>query len=97
MSQPDAHWYSVRNKVSHVRLRGNVIPRVPVLATRWDPRIRGITVIGGLGVKKQKAIRNSVTCVILKNNRVAGKLDKVFSIANLGRAASRNTARLGGC
>lgn len=90
------------NRVSRVTLRGNVITRAPVLATRWFPRIKGISLIGGLAGparpnRRWKAVRNSVTCVTLRRNVVAGRGRGVAVLPNLGAGASRNVARLGGC
>lgn len=91
-----------RNRVSHVKLRGNVILRAPRLATRWHPKLKGISVIGGLVVPGPKpyewsATRNVVTCVTVKSNRVVGKRDDIAVLANVGAGASKNVARLGGC
>lgn len=89
---------AIGNAVFDVELRGNHVVRAPVDALlRYVPfhaelRARGITIVGGLG----KARGNSVACVRLRNNRVAGRTDDVSVVANAG-GASRNRASLGGC
>lgn len=91
------------NHVSGVYLSQNRILQAPSLASRWNGRVRGINVIGGLsGLPLPSGHRpgstlNSVKCVRLKGNIVVGQRDAVSIFANLGPQASSNTARLGGC
>jgi hypothetical protein len=90
------------NRVFRLELRGNVVARVPVLATRWDSRLKGISVIGGLGgagrpTSAWRATGNSVTCVTARDNVVAGRRGDIAVLANVGAGASGNVARLGGC
>lgn len=98
-----AHREATANRVYGVRLLRNRILRAPRLATRWKRGIRGISVIGGLGSPRRhgsgwlRSVRNSVRCVTLKDNRVAGKRNAVSVFPDLGSHASHNTARLGGC
>lgn len=92
----------IGNRVSRVKLRGNVITRVPVLATRWFPRLKGISLIGGLAgparpTRRWKVRKNAVTCVTVRHNAVAGTGRGVAVLPNLGAGASRNVAKLGGC
>jgi subtilisin-like proprotein convertase family protein len=91
-----------RHSLSDVLLRGNVIGRVPVLATRWDPAVKGISLIGGLGSTPpatppwwRETTRCSVTEIRLAGNLVAGVVDDVSVIANFGQGASGNEAALG--
>lgn len=91
---------AIGNRVSRVELRGNVIARVPVLATRWDSRLKGISVIGGLGgagrpTPAWRATGNAVACVTSRGNLVAGKRDDIAVLPDLGAGASGNVARLG--
>lgn len=93
---------AVGNRASRVELIRNVIVRPPGLATRWFSKIKGISLIGGLGGaarpnRNWKARRNKVTCVTVRRNIVAGKRNKIAVLPNLGAGASRNVARLGGC
>lgn len=89
---------TIGNRVSRVELRGNVVVHSPALATRWDRRIKGISVIGGLGgTRRWRVMRNAVTCVATKDNVVAGKRDDVAVLPNLGAGASENVARIGRC
>jgi hypothetical protein len=93
---------AIGNRVSRVLLRGNVVTRAPVLARRWDSRIKGISLIGGLGgaarpTRTWRAMRNAVTCVTLRDNVVAGRRGIIAILPNLGAGASENVARLGGC
>jgi hypothetical protein len=89
------------HSVSGVRLRANVIARVPVLATRWDLRAKGINIIGGLGGPPPATGRwrtttgNSVTSVTLENNSVAGAANDVNVRSNFGEGATDNVAALG--
>lgn len=91
------------HSISGVLLSGNVVGRVPVLATRWDPAIKGISLIGGLGSTPpatpswwHSTWGCSVTQVILENNLVAGVVDDVSVISNIGDGAYGNLAQLGG-
>lgn len=94
---------AIRNRVFDVRLRRNKVVQKPVLATRWYPKAKGITVIGGLGGPPpptgnwRRSKFNSVACIKLTGNIVVTKSDVVAVFANLGRGASQNTARLRGC
>ena len=94
---------STGNRIHGVTLLDNTIVHAPVLATRWNRRVKGITVIGGLGGPRprsgnwRRSAFNSVTCIRLKGNVVVGKPNAVAVFANLGAGASRNTARLAGC
>lgn len=93
---------AVGNRVSRVELIRNVIVRAPVLAARWFSKIKGISLIGGLGGtarpnRNWRARRNKVTCVTVRRNVVVGKRDRIAILPNLGGGASRNVARLGGC
>lgn len=98
-----AAFEAFRNRVFGVTLRGNDVVQKPVLATRWHRKVKGITVIGGLGGPRpstgnwERTLRNSVKCVRLRDNVVVGKRDVVGVFPNLGKNAFRNTARLGGC
>jgi hypothetical protein len=98
-----AHREATANRVYGVRLLRNRILRRPKLAMRWNRQVRGISVIGGLGVPRRDAdrwrrsVHNSVRCVRLRKNVVAGKRDASSVFANLGAHAARNEARLGGC
>jgi subtilisin-like proprotein convertase family protein len=89
------------NSVSHVQLRGNLIGRVPILATRWEPKAKGINIIGGLGGTPPstghwtRTEGNSVTSITLEGNLVAGVVDDVFLRSNLGEGASGNVAAFG--
>jgi subtilisin-like proprotein convertase family protein len=87
------------HSISGVLLRGNVIEGVPVLATRWDPTIKGISLIGGLGRTPpatptwwRETTRCSVNQVTVDNNLVAGIVDDVSVLANFGDGASGNSA-----
>lgn len=93
---------AVGNRVFRVEVRGNVVTRAPTLVTRWFSNLRGISLIGGLGgparaYRGWRAKTNSVACVTLKDNAVAGSGRGVAVLANLGVGTSRNIARLGGC
>jgi hypothetical protein len=94
---------AIRNRVYGVRLRRNTIVRAPVLAARWNDKVKGITVIGGLGGLPpargnwQQSRGNSVKCISLRGNIVVGKRNAVAVFADLGEGASRNTATLRGC
>lgn len=98
-----AAFEAFRNRVFGVTLRGNNVLQKPVLATRWHRKVKGITVIGGLGGPRpstgnwERTLRNSVNCVRLRDNVVVGKRDVVAVFGNLGKGAFQNTARLGGC
>jgi subtilisin-like proprotein convertase family protein len=89
------------NVVSDVQLTGNVIGREPTLATRIDPQVRGISLIGGLGGTPpatgnwKASTDNSVTSVTVQGNLVAGVMDDVSVQSNFGAGASGNTAALG--
>jgi len=90
------------HRISGVVLGGNIIERVPVLATRWDPTIKGISIIGGLGRTPpatpawwRATTRCSVTQVTIENNLVAGVVDDVSLFSNFGEGASGNVATLG--
>ena len=84
------------HNVSGVVLLGNVIVRPPVLATRWDPGIKGISLIGGLGGRPPATTTFcGVTGVGLAGNLVVGVLDDVSVISNFGQGASGNVAELG--
>ena len=85
------------HKVSDVVLLGNVIVRPPVLASRWDPGIKGISLIGGFGgLPPATTTFCSVTGISLAGNLVVGVLDDVSVISNFGGGASGNVAELGG-
>jgi len=89
------------NVVSDVQLTGNVIGREPTLATRIDPQVKGISLIGGLGGTPpatgnwKASTDNSVTSVTVQGNLVAGVKDDVSVQSNFGAGASGNTAALG--
>ncbi len=89
------------HSVSDIVLRGNVVVRSPVLATGWDPGIKGISLIGGLGGVPFSTGRwrtttfCSVTQVTLDHNIVAGVVDDVSLRSNFGEGASHNVAALG--
>lgn len=98
LGQDDA----IGNRVTRVKIRGNVVARVPALATHWFSKLKGISLIGGVAgparaYRGWKAKKNSVACVTLKDNAVAGRGRGVAVLGNLGAGASRNIARLGGC
>lgn len=93
---------SGNDRVEGVSLLDNTITGAPVLATRWNAQLLGISVIGGLGGPKPsggdwQSIGSAVACVTLKGNLVAGRHDAVSVFANLGAGASGNQAQLGGC
>jgi hypothetical protein len=89
------------HSVSGVSLGANVIGRIPVLATRWDPKAKGINIIGGLGGTPPATGRwktttdNSVTSITLEHNLVAGVVDDVSLRSNFGEGASGNVAAFG--
>lgn len=88
-----------RNVVTGAKVSCNVIAQEPLLFKSSVPRIKGINLIGGLGhgLGAGRAIANKVFCVRVKDNLVAGRLNKVSVFDNLGRGAKRNVARLDGC
>jgi subtilisin-like proprotein convertase family protein len=82
--------------ISGVALIGNVIVHSPILATPFDPGIKGITLIGGLaGRPPATTTFCSVTDVGLFGNLVVGVLNDVSVISNFGDGASGNVAKLG--
>lgn len=89
---------SVADTVTNVRLRGNVIGRRPTLVAHWDPAVKGISIIGGLGGTPpssghwRQSSGDRVTGVVLDHNRVAGAIDAYSLHADLGDNASGNTA-----
>ena len=98
-SDEPAAFTAESNRVADVRLAGNEIERRPDLALHWDPNVKGITVIGGLGgtapdsEQSNRATRNVVDTVTLAGNAVAGEVDDFAVYADLGASASQNTAR----
>lgn len=80
------------NALFAVELLENVVLRAPMPGALVDRRAKGITLTGGLG----KATGNSVACVTLIDNLVAGVIDDIAMLPNVG-GASTNTASLGSC
>lgn len=90
------------NHVAAISVLHNTIEGAAVLATRWNPELLGISVIGGLGGHRPRqgswqASGNSVQCVTVSGNLVSGRHDAVSVFANLGAGATGNSAQLGGC
>lgn len=93
---------AIGNVVRHVKLRGNVVTRVPRLARHWDRRIKGISLIGGVAGPARptagwSAHENTVECVTASGNVVAGKRNSIAVLPNVGAGTYRNVARFGGC
>jgi subtilisin-like proprotein convertase family protein len=81
------------NVISGTQVRGNLVVGTPTPEALVDPQAKGIALTGGYG----QSTGNSVSCVGLQDNIVAGVLNDVSVTPNVGGAASGNTASLGGC
>lgn len=81
------------NTVSHVEVRGNVVSRPPVQLNQFRPEVRGIHLTGGIDA----TTGNSVSCVVVADNHVAGVLDALSTLDDIGAGASGNVATTVGC
>ena len=92
------------NEVSEITARFNLVERQPTLPAAMISGIKGISLIGGTGFLGPAGVwqstGNTVRCVTLEGNLVAGVLDDFSLMANVSGSpgtASDNTATLGGC
>lgn len=93
------------NAVSDVDVRGNLVLDAPTLVSDGAPGVKGISVIGGTGPLEPgtpgfgswQATGNTVSCVRVDGNLVAGVLDDFSLFDNVGAGASGNTATFAGC
>ena len=89
---PPPPFGAMGNVVVRISVRGNRVLRAPMVTARFEPRTKGISLVGGAF----RARGNRVTCVRMSDNTVAGVRNDISVVANVS-GASGNTASLKGC